>query len=218
MFQVLYVEDDLRAAQTLKPMLEQQGYTVLHVVTAEAALVKLSRQRFDLALLDVYLPGDMDGLRLAMSIRELGYDDLRIIFLTARDEEGDWHNIGGNDYIEKPARPRQVIARIKAILNDQSQPKMVFDQLRVDLPKKWVSWERSNVQLADAERELLFLFMAQPEQQHKTADLAERFFPGDPSGVEKLRIQIDVLRDKTTDAIILAEGQSSYRFGLAQQS
>lgn len=217
MFHVLYVEDDLRAAQTLKPMLEQQGYKVLHLDNAEDALVALSQERFDLALLDVYLPGDMDGLNLALSIRELGYDSLRIIFLTARDEEGDWHNIGGNDYIEKPARPRQVIARIKAILNDHSKPQMHFDRLRVDLPTKAASWESADIELTDKEYELLFLFMAQPEQLHKTADLAERFFPGDPAGVERLRLFVEKLRDKTTQGIILAEDQTAYRFGLNDQ-
>ena len=96
--------------------LEREHFSVSHVLLGEAALSRLERETFDLVVLDVGLP-DLNGFEVLKRLRQ--HSEIPVIFLTARQEEVDrilGLELGGDDYVTKPFSPREVVARIRAIL------------------------------------------------------------------------------------------------------
>lgn len=113
---LLLVEDERSIREPLARLLEREGFRVTQAGDAERARLLLPDSKFDLAILDIMLPGE-DGLSLARFIRASG--DLPLIMLTARSEEIDriiGIEMGADDYLAKPFNPRELIARIRAIL------------------------------------------------------------------------------------------------------
>lgn len=113
---VLLVEDETSIADTLVYALETEHFEVTHCTTAGDALKVLAERSPDFAILDVGLP-DMSGFDLCMEIRKSSA--LPVLFLTARDAEIDrilGLELGGDDYVTKPFSPREVVARVRAIL------------------------------------------------------------------------------------------------------
>jgi two-component system catabolic regulation response regulator CreB len=113
---VLLVEDEPAIADTLVYALQTECFSVTHRLTAADALADARATAFDLAILDIGLP-DMSGLDLCRKLREIS--PIPVIFLTARDGETDrilGLEIGGDDYVTKPFSPREIVARVRAIL------------------------------------------------------------------------------------------------------
>ena len=113
---VLLVEDETSIADTLVYAMETEHFQVTHCTTAGEALEVFSEQQPDFAVLDVGLP-DMSGFDLCVQIRKTS--TVPVLFLTARDAEIDrilGLELGGDDYVTKPFSPREVVARIRAIL------------------------------------------------------------------------------------------------------
>ena len=113
---VLVVEDEVNIANVVRIALERDGYRVIAVRTGEEALAELPRHPIALIVLDLGLPG-MDGLEVCRRVR-VG-SSLPIIMLTARDEEADrvaGLELGADDYVPKPFSPRELAARVKAVL------------------------------------------------------------------------------------------------------
>ena len=113
---VLLVEDETSIADTLVYAMETEHFEVTHCITAGAAIKALAGHTPDLVVLDVGLP-DMSGFDLCVEIRKSSA--LPVLFLTARDSEIDrilGLELGGDDYVTKPFSPREVVARIRAIL------------------------------------------------------------------------------------------------------
>jgi len=113
---VLVVEDDANIADLLDLYLRESGYRVLLAADGEHGLTQLVRQSVDLVVLDVGLPG-MDGFEVCRRIRATSV--VPVLFLTARDGEIDrvlGLELGADDYVTKPFSPREVVARVKAIL------------------------------------------------------------------------------------------------------
>jgi two-component system catabolic regulation response regulator CreB len=113
---VLLVEDEPAIADTLVYALETECFQVTHALTGSNALAAAQRGSFDLAILDIGLP-DMSGLDLCRKLRESA--PTPVLFLTARDSEMDrilGLEIGGDDYVTKPFSPREIVARVRAIL------------------------------------------------------------------------------------------------------
>lgn len=120
---VLLVEDEVSIADTLIYALETDHFEVTHVTTAGAALEFLDSNT-DLAILDIGLP-DMSGFDLCQEMRKIS--SLPILFLTARDSEIDrilGLELGGDDYVTKPFSPREVCARVRAVLR-RTSPRLV---------------------------------------------------------------------------------------------
>ena len=120
MSRILLVEDEVSIADTLIYALETEHFEVVHVTTGGEALKRLDEET-DLAILDVGLP-DMSGFDLCLEMRKTY--QLPILFLTARDSEIDrvlGLELGGDDYITKPFSPREVCARVRAVLRRASQ-------------------------------------------------------------------------------------------------
>lgn len=116
MSRVLLVEDEPAIADTLIYALETECFTVTHALTGTDALSAHQAQPFDFAILDIGLP-DMTGLEVCRLLRE--NSTIPVLFLTARDGETDrilGLELGGDDYVTKPFSPREIVARVRAIL------------------------------------------------------------------------------------------------------
>ncbi len=116
MTSILLIEDELPIAEMLRGFFERDGFDFQHVETGEDGLNRLKQRPFDAVLLDLNLPG-MDGVDVCRKIRV--FSDVPVIMLTARDSEVDkvvGLEIGADDYVTKPFSPRELLARIKAVL------------------------------------------------------------------------------------------------------
>lgn len=114
---IVIVEDDPNIADLVELYLRRDGYRPFQAATGERALEVIAERRPKLILLDVGLPGDLDGLDVCRAVR--ADSDVPIVFLTARDDEVDrvlGLELGADDYVTKPFSPREVVARVKAIL------------------------------------------------------------------------------------------------------
>lgn len=113
---ILIVDDDPRLRDLLRIAVERAGFTAATVADGQAALVAARRDAPDLMVLDIGLP-EMDGFEVCRRLRATS--DLPVLFLTARDDEVDrivGLELGADDYVTKPFSPREVVARIRAIL------------------------------------------------------------------------------------------------------
>ena len=113
---VLLVEDEPAIADTLIYALETECFEVVHALTGIDALTTATNRSFDLAILDIGLP-DMTGLEVCRRLRET--TSIPVLFLTAREGEVDrilGLELGGDDYVTKPFSPREIVARVRAIL------------------------------------------------------------------------------------------------------
>ena len=120
---ILIVEDDLRLRQLLDRYLREQGFTTRTVEDGEAMDKALSREHYDLLVLDLMLPGE-DGLSICRRLRA-AKDAIAIIMLTAKGDEVDrivGLELGADDYLPKPFNPRELVARIHAVLRRKAVP------------------------------------------------------------------------------------------------
>src|SRR4030042_1620709 len=119
---ILVVDDEPQLVRVLRGYLEQAGYRVTAAHSGSDALTQFQARRPDLVVLDLNLPG-MDGFEVARAIRKLG--DTPIIMLTARVEETDrliGLELGADDYVPKPFSPRELVARVRAVLRRARGP------------------------------------------------------------------------------------------------
>lgn len=121
---ILVVDDDPRLRDLLRRYLGEQGFTVLVAENATAMNKLWLRERFDLLVLDLMMPGE-DGLSICRRLRGAN-DQTPIIMLTAKGEDVDrivGLEMGADDYLPKPFNPRELIARIHAVLRRKARPK-----------------------------------------------------------------------------------------------
>ena len=158
---ILVVEDDPRLAGMLGEYLRSQGYAVVQAATGAQALERFSADALDAAILDLMLP-DMDGLDVCRKLRERS--DLPVLMLTARGDAIDrivGLEIGADDYLPKPFEPRELLARLRAILRRRSAPAMgavkvlVFGQLEIDADAHAVKVAGEEAELTSYQFELL---------------------------------------------------------------
>jgi DNA-binding response OmpR family regulator len=119
---ILLVEDDEAIADMLRGFFERDGYRFLHALTGEEAVERLRIRPVSAILLDINLPG-MDGVETCRRIRQ--FSQTPVIMLTARDNEVDkvlGLEMGADDYVTKPFSPRELMARVKAVLRRAEQP------------------------------------------------------------------------------------------------
>lgn len=118
---ILIVDDDARLRRLLERFFDEQGYRVRAVENVEQMDRLLARELFNLVVLDLMLPGE-DGLSACRRLREAG-NQMPIIMLTAKGDEGSriqGLELGADDYLAKPFNPRELLARIKAVLRRQA--------------------------------------------------------------------------------------------------
>ncbi len=153
---LLLVEDDVSLAQWVSEYLVEQGFVVDHVERGDLVLTQVDTKAYQLILLDVMLPG-LSGVEVCRQIRQ--NSQVPIIMLTARADEFDeviGLEMGANDYVIKPVRPRALLARIKSVLRTvQTKPiakqesnKLVFGDLSIDSGSKRVIYEGNEIEIS----------------------------------------------------------------------
>jgi DNA-binding response OmpR family regulator len=114
---IIVVEDDHNISDLVAMYLRREGYRVLQAGDAESGLACIERESPKLLIIDIGLPGELDGLELCRQVRRT--NDVPVILLTARDDEIDrvlGLELGADDYVTKPFSPRELVARVRAIL------------------------------------------------------------------------------------------------------
>ena len=157
---VVVVEDDRNIADLVELYLRQEGFRVVQAGTGERAIEAVRDQRPRMVILDVGLPGAMDGLEVCRRLRAGG--DVPIIMLTARDDEIDrvlGLELGADDYLTKPFAPRELVARVKAILRRTDRPRdtdvLLAGDVEVDVLRREARRNGEVVPLAAREFDLL---------------------------------------------------------------
>ena len=164
---ILLVEDEINIAQILREYLLKEGFDVQHEVSGIKGLELFNTQAFDLLLLDLMLPG-LSGLELCKTVRQ--HSQVPIIMLTARVDEIDrliGLEMGADDYICKPFSPREVIARVKAVLRRHQQglkSNQVEPVLSIDASTFCVKIKGEPIDVTRSEFKLLSTLAARPGQ------------------------------------------------------
>jgi DNA-binding response OmpR family regulator len=156
------VEDDQNIADLVELYLRQEGFRVVQAATGERGMQAVRDQRPRMVILDVGLPGGMDGLEVCRRLRAAG-GDVPILMLTARDGEIDrvlGLELGADDYLTKPFAPRELVARVKAILRRTDGPRsadgvLLAGGVEVDVKRREVRCDGDVVPLATREFDLL---------------------------------------------------------------
>jgi DNA-binding response OmpR family regulator len=164
---VLVVDDETRIVELARDYLEHAGFAVITASDGPSALTAVRVRKPDVLVLDLGLPG-MDGLDVARTIRR--DSTLPIIMLTARDDELDrvlGLEIGADDYVTKPFSPRELVARIRAILRrvdrqDQPGDRIDVAGVAIDIARMRVSVAGRSVELTPTEFQLLVTLARQP--------------------------------------------------------
>lgn len=174
---ILIVEDESSIVDAVSFVLQRDGYEIVSVGTGQAALDTILQQRFDLILLDVGLP-DINGFDVCKQIRK--NNSVPIIFLTARSEEVDrvlGLELEADDYVCKPFSPRELVARIKAILR-RSEDKIVTPEtaskntaFSIDNERLIVSFYGSPLDLVRYEYRILCILIRRPGRVYSREQL-----------------------------------------------
>src|SRR5437868_7583324 len=176
---ILVVDDEPRIVQLVRDYLEHGGFTVLTASDGPAALRTARTGRPDLVVLDLGLPG-LDGLDVARSLRRDG--QLPIIMLTARTEETDklvGLELGADDYLTKPFSPKELVARVRAVLRRASDAATPSDVIRVgsdvelDVPRMEARFGGRRVDLTKSEFQIVALMARQPGRVFTRAQLLD---------------------------------------------
>lgn len=163
---VLVVEDELKIARLVKEYLSEAGFDVLTAASGPAAVTAARSEKPDLVVLDIGLPG-MDGYDVTRAIRSTS--STPIIMLTARSDETDriiGLELGADDYVVKPFSPREVVARVKAVLRrttgELAHETLKVGDLQIDIARRQVEVAGRVVDLTTSEFELLRILASQP--------------------------------------------------------
>ncbi len=176
---VLVVDDEPRLVNLVKAYLEQGGFRVVTAKNGRDALFVARQEKPDLILLDIMMP-EMDGHEFLRVHRQERLTP--IILLTARVEEDDkiiGLELGADDYVTKPFSPRELLARVRAVLRRGSQPVESSARLRVagvslDLERFLVEVEGERIDLTRSEFDLLAMLMAAPGRAFSRLELLDR--------------------------------------------
>ena len=221
---ILVVEDEPAIQELISATLQHAGHRVMRAYSAEEAVPLVNGTLPDVVLLDWMLPG-MNGIQFARRLR--GEDrtrELPIIMLTARGEEQDkvaGLDSGADDYLTKPFSPRELVARIKAVLRRRA-PQMTedcveVDGLRFDPVTHRVTGNGSQLDLGPTEFRLLHFFMTHQERVFNRTMLLDQVW-GDHVFVEERTVDVHIRRLRAVleatghDRLIQTVRGSGYRF------
>ncbi|MEK3904730.1 response regulator transcription factor [Paenibacillus sp. FSL R7-0179] len=220
--QILLVEDDQAIARNLVLLLRSKGFTVTHAATRSEAVGILGGHPFDLALIDIALP-DGNGFTVYTEIKATR--EMPVIFLTASGDEASvvtGLNMGADDYITKPFRPRELIARIGTALRKSGRTGSAFDigGLHVDTASGVVTRHGKEVYLSALEYRLLLVFVNNPGNIITRSRLLDELWDaaGEFVNDNTLTVYIKRLREKiesdpASPQLILTVRGTGYRLG-----
>ena len=223
---IMLVEDEVPIREMLKIVLEQAGFSVNEAEDFDIALEKIVEPYPDLVLLDWMLPGG-SGVQLARKLKEHEFTrDIPIIMLTARGEEEDkvrGLEAGADDYITKPFSPKELVARIKAVMRrvtpTASDELINFAGLVLDPVAHRVSANDDRVDMGPTEFKLLHFFMAHAERVFSREQLLDNVW-GTNVYVEDRTVDVHIRRLRKSisahghDSMIQTVRGAGYRFSV----
>jgi len=204
---ILIVDDEVHLRTLVRPYLEADGYEVLEAGDGPSALTSIERDNIDLAIVDVMLPG-FDGIELVKRVRET--NDLPIILLTARREEGDriaGLRLGADDYVTKPFSVPELVARVGANLRrkmttgDASEEPLVMGDIEIELGARVVTAKGREVDLTRREFDLLVALMRRPNRVISRTELLNAAWPSTYYVEKTVDVHLAGLRKKLGDAL-----------------
>ncbi len=218
---VVVIEDDPHISDLVDLYLRRDGYRVLLARDGEQGLNLIQQEEPWIVVLDVGLPGELDGFDVCRRIRAKG--NLPVLFLTARDDEVDrilGLELGADDYLVKPFSPRELVARVRAILRrtrDVAPPQEIVSigDLEVDLRRREARRSGEVVPLTTREFDLLTFLSGNIGLALSRHQLLEGVWGADWYGDERtVDVHVAQLRKKLGDSLPLATVWGvGYRFG-----
>jgi len=179
---ILVADDDGHIREVVRFALEKDGHRVVEAADGVAALRACAEHPIDLVVLDIVMP-ELDGIGVCRKLRERGA--MPILFLSSRDEELDrilGLEMGADDYVTKPFSPRELAARVKALLRRASAPPEATDQplrrgdLVLDLQRHTCHWRAREVLLTVTEFALLRSLMGHVDKVYSRAELVDHAY------------------------------------------
>ncbi len=222
---VLIVEDSPEIVEAVSLCLQIRWPESEMIVTAEGkrGIETLKNTRCDFLILDINLP-DIDGFTVLQEVRN--FSDIPTIILTVRGKEDDQTRgleMGADDYIVKPFRPRDLVARVNAVLRrysatggaNKDKPTIVRGKLSLNLSTSEVTLKGKTAKLTPTEAKLLYILMENTETTMPGEKIAREVWNKDPVDTDELRTYIRRLRNKLKDnppRIILTDYGEGYKF------
>lgn len=190
---VLVVDDDRKITRLVQSYLEQAGMTVLAAYDGETAMHQIRRERPDLVVLDIMLPGQ-DGWSITRWLRgDPHLAAIPIVMLTARVEDVDklvGFELGADDYLTKPFNPQELVARVRAVLRRaRSEPLtsrvLHVDEIRLDIDYRTLTVNGEELPLTPTEFAILRALMEYPNRTFTRGELIERALGYNYDGLER---------------------------------
>ena len=198
---VLVVDDEDIVREVVCTYLEREGYTTLQASAGRAAVALIESEQPDLIVLDIMLP-EIDGYSILAELR--GRADIPVILLTARTEETDrllGLELGADDYVVKPFSPRELAARVRAVLRraGRSEPptpaeSLVFDGLEIDGRSREVRVDGEPVELTAKEFDLLVFLASAPRQVFSRSQLLEQVWESSTDWQDASTVTVHIRR------------------------
>jgi len=220
---ILVVDDEPDILEILKYNLEKEGYVVLTASNGEESIEIAEKENPNLIILDIMMP-KMDGVEVCRALRSKEqFNNTVITFLTARDQDYSQIaalEIGGDDYITKPIRPRVFLSRVKALLRrserieeEQEERLIKVGDLTVDTERISVLKEEQEIELAKKEFELLHLLVSKPGKVFSREEIFNKVWGTDVIvGNRTIDVHIRKLREKIGDDYIKTIKGIGYKF------
>ncbi|MDK2896060.1 MAG: two-component system, OmpR family, response regulator ResD [Candidatus Atribacteria bacterium] len=217
---ILIIEDEESVRELLRIYLEKEGFAVEMAADGEEGLAKIRRTSPDLIILDIMLP-QKDGFEVCREVRQKSATP--IIMLTARGEELDrvlGLELGADDYIPKPFSPREVVARVKAVLRRTSfsppETRKVIKgtNFQINYPARKVEINQEEINLTPKEFELLWFLVNHPYQVFTRDQLLEQIWEYDFGGdTRTVDTHIKRLREKLSRSSLSSEIKTVWGYG-----
>jgi len=208
---ILIADDEPDIIEFVRYNLEKNGYMVITAESGKQALLEAEKEHPDLILLDIMMP-ELDGIEVCRELRENEeFNDIIIAFLTARNEDYSQiagFEVGGDDYITKPIRPKVLIARIAALLkrkqpNKLNQPYVVVGNMKIDREKHLIYIHNEPYHLPKKEYDILSLLASKPGKVFSREEIyikvwGQQIFIGDRT----IDVHVRKIREKIGDTFI----------------
>jgi DNA-binding response OmpR family regulator len=216
---ILVVDDEPKVCDLIKAYLDKDGYEVTLAGDGRSAVEKARTQKPDLIVLDLNLP-EMDGIEAFRAIRT--FSDVPVIMVTARDDEVDkivGLQLGADDYVTKPFSPRELSARVGAVLRRYSEgarpaSKITTGDLQFDFERHEVKFKNEPVQLTAAEFKLLSVMARNPGRVFTRLQLMDSAFGETYEGydrtidahIKNIRQKIDKISGDSENPVVTVRG------------
>ena len=207
---ILIVDDEPDIIEILQNNLEKEGYTAITAENGNQAIEKVKTHQPHLIILDIMMP-DMDGIETCREIRAIpDFEQVLVAFLTARNEDYSQiagFDVGADDYIKKPIKPRVLTSRVKGLLrrlpNEEPSPEVTYQDLVINKERYLLYKNGEEITLPRKEFEILLLLARKPGKVFSREEILEMVWENDVIvGDRTIDVHVRKLREKIGDSYI----------------